>query len=357
MADPVTLFILVAAGERADLTRAMAAATRDALGTNAVVVVREVPGEPSDSEALATESSDSANAVVELSWTDAHHQQASVRMHIAQDRRWVERSIGFLRQDADAERGRTLGFAIASILPQAPASAASEPRGGGANPGTAGSTESSGGGGSPVAARSDVGAAPPNEPAPHGGGVVTAPVPPQSSAYVPAHRLNLAVDALAIDAIASSANGAYLTGGGGSAAAQWFPIRRLSLRLGVGVLGGNLGATANTLTVFASGGIVLHPWRTSLAQPFGASLRADFLFVNEWFTHYFDLASRTQYKPAPGLGLGVDVSWLFASDVELVAGAGVDDIFVPTDVYVQDMLKATLSPLSVVAEAGLRLDF
>jgi hypothetical protein len=354
MADPVTLFILVAAGERADLTRAMAGATRDALGANAVVVVREVAGEPSDSEALATERSDSADAVVELSWADAHHQQASVRMHIAQDRRWVERSIGFLRQDADAERGRTLGFAIASILPQAPAASPPGVHSGGPGLAAQGSTESSGIGGSPIAARSDVGAAPPNEPAPHAAvAPAAAPIPPQTSAHVPAHRLNLAVDALAIEAIA---NGADLNGGGGSAAAQWFPIRHLSLRLGLGVLGGTLGTTANTLTVFASGGIALHPWRTSVAQPFGASLRADFLVVNERFTQQGE-PNKTQWTHPLGVGLGVDASWLFASDVELVVGAGIEDVFAPTHVEVKSVTQVNLSPLSAVGEAGLRLDF
>src|SRR5208283_4723946 len=118
MADPVTLFILVAAGERADLTRAMVGATHEALGASAVVVVREVSGELSDAEAMATERSERADAVVELSWVDSRHQQAALRMHVAQEERWVERSIGFLRSDADSERGRTLGFAIASVFPQ-----------------------------------------------------------------------------------------------------------------------------------------------------------------------------------------------------------------------------------------------
>jgi hypothetical protein len=165
----------------------------------------------------------------------------------------------------------------------------------------------------------------------------------------------LAVDALAIEAIA---NGADLNGGGGAAAAQWFPIRHLSLRLGVGVLEGTLGATANTLTVFVSGGIALHPWRTSAAQPFGASLRADFLFVNERFTHFAQTQgepNQTQWIHPLGIGLGGDASWLFASDVELVAGAGIEDIF--AYVEVKSVRPVNLSPLSAVGQAGLRLDF
>ncbi|HEV3191402.1 MAG TPA: hypothetical protein VGY54_12930, partial [Polyangiaceae bacterium] len=121
MPAPVTLIVLVAAGSGSNpTTRTMAATTRDALGSSARVVVRETRSEPSDVEALAVERSDHADAIVELSWGDPQGRQAKLRMHVARSGRWIDRSIGFRPSDADSERGRTIGFAIASILPETP---------------------------------------------------------------------------------------------------------------------------------------------------------------------------------------------------------------------------------------------
>jgi hypothetical protein len=357
MADPVTLFILVAAGERPDLTRAMAGATRDALGANAVVVVREVTGEPNEPEALAIEHNESADAVAELSWTDARHQQASVKMHIAQDQRWVERSIGFLRLDADAERGRTLGFTIASILPQAPPAPSPSP----AVPARAGTP------GAPSLVSPSTPSSPvPIEQTPTNASEVTAaPSPPQPPA--PARRLNLAVDALAIGAVATA--GTPNNGAGGGIAVQWFPYRHLALRVGGGLRAGTIDAAgspvlppfeANTLTMFVSGGAAFHPWRTSAAHPFGASLRAEFLFLDESVTHFgqsLGQSTEVKHRRFPGLDVAADVSWRFAPDVELVAGAGIEELFGTAYLDIGGKRVATLTPLGVTGETGLRLDF
>jgi hypothetical protein len=359
MADPVTLFILVAAGERSDLTRAMVGATHDALGASALVVVREVSGDLSDVEALATERGESADAVVELSWTDSRHQQASLRIHIAEERRWVERTIGFLRSDADSERGRTLGFAIASILPQTPSLAgAASAHAAAPSPPTGGSPEPAATAAAPTSQspRSD---APPVRPSDGISGPARLPwaaIPPQSPPDpMQARRLNLAVDTLA-RAVGIGGNASAV---GGEAALQWFPLRSLSLRLGAGLQGGAIyPASANTLTVFACAGVVLHLWRASVAHPFGASLRAEGLLVDESLT-YFGPAQPSPTTVAnrfPGLGLVADVSWRFAPDVELVAGGGMEDVFVSGYVDIGPVQKATLSPLNAVAEAGLRLD-
>jgi hypothetical protein len=346
MADPVTLFILVAAGERPDLTRAMASATHDALGSSSVVVVREVP-EPSDTEALATERSENADAVVELSWTDAHHEQASVKMHIARDRRWVERSIGFLRLDADAERGRTLGFTIASILPQ---TAIATPMGS-APTGAGTSTPVSG----PTGADTVPVPLPTLPPSTTGTGPAAIPRPVAPSTAAP--RPDFALDVLGLGEIGGGGD----WGAGGGAAAQWFPIRNLSVRLAGGLRAGSIDAAhATTLTLFASGGMAFHPWRTSLAHPFGASFRAEFLFLDESVTY----SGHTEYRRlprlgggVPGLALGVDGSWRFATNVELVAGVGIEGVFLTTYVDVPGARQTTLGPWSAIGETGMRFDF
>jgi hypothetical protein len=152
---------------------------------------------------------------------------------------------------------------------------------------------------------------------------------------------------------------------GGAASAQWFPIRHLSLRLGGGVRTGNIdidAAHASTLTLFASGGMAFHPWRTSLARPFGASFRAEFLFVDESVTYSGKVKNlRLRGFPGvpglPGLALGADGSWRFAPDVELVAGIGIEELFIQRTCVEVKGVCSTLTPLSAIGETGLRIDF
>ncbi|MDP9149257.1 MAG: hypothetical protein M3O36_04855, partial [Myxococcota bacterium] len=119
MADPLIVIVFVAAGGAADATtHAMERATHDALGLEAHVEVHETEIVPSDLDVLITEQRAHAAAVVELTWAE-QGRQARLRVHVAQSGRWISRSIGFLPSDADAERGRTIGFAVASMLPDA----------------------------------------------------------------------------------------------------------------------------------------------------------------------------------------------------------------------------------------------
>jgi hypothetical protein len=160
----------------------------------------------------------------------------------------------------------------------------------------------------------------------------------------------LAIDVLGLGEIGGAGDD---WSAGGAAAAQWFPIRTLSLRLGGGGRAGNIDpARASTLTLFATGGMAFHPWRTSLARPFGASFRAEFLFVDESVTH----SGQTLALRRPGLALGADGSWRFASNVEVVAGIGIEDLFPTAYVEVRGMRLATL-PWSAIGETGLRIDF
>jgi hypothetical protein len=165
----------------------------------------------------------------------------------------------------------------------------------------------------------------------------------------------LAVDALAIGAVATAEN--PNVGAGGGIAVQWFPYRHLSLRVGGGLRQGTINvAQANTLSLFVSGGAAFHPWRTSVAHPFGASIRAEFLFLDESITQ-IGQSPEVKYRYFPGLDVAADVSWRFAPDVELVAGGGIEDLFGTAYVDIRGGRVATLTPLGVTAETGLRLDF
>lgn len=115
--DPLIVIVFVAAGGAADATtRAMERAAQDALGLEAHVDVHETGTVPSDLDVLVSEQKAHAAAVVELTWAE-QGRQARLRVHVARSGRWISRSIGFVPSDADAERGRTIGFAVASMLP------------------------------------------------------------------------------------------------------------------------------------------------------------------------------------------------------------------------------------------------
>src|SRR5579864_7839397 len=119
MSDALTILLFVAIGEGSDATtRAMARATRDALGPGTTVEIRETANELNDDEALIAEQLAHADVVVDLTWRDPGHRNATLRVHVARSGRWLGRSIGFMPSDASTERGRTIGFAVVSMLPE-----------------------------------------------------------------------------------------------------------------------------------------------------------------------------------------------------------------------------------------------
>jgi hypothetical protein len=116
MADALVILLLVAAHEGSDpATLSVTEATRHALGSDSVILVNEVDQPPTDEEVVALERRVQAGAVVALQWEDAAHTHARLRMHAAE--RWTERGIEFGEGDPLSERGRTIGFAVASMLP------------------------------------------------------------------------------------------------------------------------------------------------------------------------------------------------------------------------------------------------
>ena len=92
---------------------ALERAARDVLGADASIRVVQQATPIDDDAALAR--AGAADGVVEVSW---HDDDRSVELHcyLARDRRWLDRTVTFDRDDADSERGRMLGFAIGSML-------------------------------------------------------------------------------------------------------------------------------------------------------------------------------------------------------------------------------------------------
>jgi hypothetical protein len=323
---------------------AMVQAAHDALGA-AVVNVRETNGAPTDAAALAIEATSHPDAVVELVWEEPDPRRVTVRVHVARTQWWLERSMTYAASDPLAERGRTLGLAIASILPEigldvsapSPASASAS---------------------APASAPAPASASAPAS------GSAPAPSPALSSYRVDAtapdtrgRRAHFEVDLVASGAtwIAGSAD---TLGVGGSV--QWFPVRSLSLRVGAGERSGSLNvAEATTFIFLGAAGVSLHPWAASPSRPIDASIRVDYLFLRQSATHFDadDTSPVTRARWLSGVDGYVDAAWLLSTDVAALVGIGVEDVLAPTYVNVRGTQVATIPALRLVAELGVRLRF
>jgi hypothetical protein len=131
----VTLIVLVIAQQTSDpSTAAFERAARSALGRDADIQIQLLASDPPDDESIAR--AGNADGVVELTWAP-DGTKARVHCYLRRDARWVDREISFGAGTASpereaAERGRLLGFAVATMFteeqaPEAAPSAQPEP--------------------------------------------------------------------------------------------------------------------------------------------------------------------------------------------------------------------------------------
>ncbi|HEX2875269.1 MAG TPA: hypothetical protein VHP33_28655 [Polyangiaceae bacterium] len=110
----VVVVLIVSTAPADPAAAALELAAHELLGNSATIRVELTPRELSNNETLRR--AGKADGVVELAWTD---DRASALLHcyVAHDDRWVDRTITFGASDPAEERGRLLGFAIASMFP------------------------------------------------------------------------------------------------------------------------------------------------------------------------------------------------------------------------------------------------
>jgi hypothetical protein len=142
---------------------------------------------------------------------------------------------------------------------------------------------------------------------------------------------------------------------GAAAAAQWFALSALSIRVGAGALAGTVSSAGATSFYFlGEAGIALHPVRARPGRPFGFAVRLDYVSMRQSISR-FESGSYSRWLS--GVGATLEGDWLFSRDVELVFGVGAADVFAPTYVTVQGVRVATLPEFRVFPEAGFRLRF
>jgi hypothetical protein len=305
------LAILVVTGEaqRPELAATLTAA-REVVGAGAVRLV-EAPA-LSDAEALRVERQLDAAASVQVTWRDPQRLQALLRLHAARTDRWIDRELRFLPEDTPQERGRTLGFAIASMLPE----------------------------GDPD--------------------LSTTPAPSSSEEPPAAPLLRHAVSAAVV---ASAGLGGPAGGIGLALAGDTFATERLSIGLKVAARGGRISEVDATAVTALVGAGATFWWRVpDRAHALGLGGRAGALLLLHAVSHAGP-SGQAEWKGhlLPGADLGVTATWRVAPNVEAVLGAALEVAFGTVDVTVVAAApangSATIPALRAVADLGVRMRF
>jgi hypothetical protein len=319
MSDPLVILLLVGASEAHDAaTVAAVAAARQVLGSAAVVLVEERVQAPGDDETRLEATGAHAQAVAALRWEDAAHARMIVRLFLVDGARWFDRDIAFGAGDDPAERGRTVGFAIASMVP----AHAELPAGRGAEPS----------------------ASPPKSP---DVGVESSrrPSPPSMVCH---GALGFALTG----AIGGNPSGGAFAGG------RWYVLPWLALRAGVGARIGRLDAAqADTLLTYGAIGPVVRFASTGGSQPIELSLRGDLLGLRQEVIRSSTVGTESHVSLLFGSGAALEGAWFFGPSGAIIAAVGAEAAFGTTRVEIGDSLAVDIPPLRGVGELGLLIRF
>ena len=303
------LIVFVLSTDPPERTEAFAEATREVLGSATDVRVEAEPELPGEERALEQH----ADAIVELSPGDGDD-EVVLRCYLSREKRWVNRTVSFAPGDREADRGRLLGFAAASMLVDAPAARSSPP----AAPDLA-----------------------PRRAAPKDDERVVRHIEQPASAFEVAATVRTGVDTVG----ASAGFRAPF-----SARAWW----RVSL-------GGSVGdlpvAQATTQSVIAGAGLAL-----SLVPPewrFSTGLRFDALGCWLQVSHLSadDEEADRQRRLLFGGAAMAEVGYRFSAALGLYAAGGVEAMLGETDIYVHGRRVATLPAWRGTGELGVRSTF
>lgn len=312
----IVLAIVVAAGQAQDPeVAAMVAAAVEAVGAADAVRLIEGP-RLDDAEALRVEHELPARAVVQLSWVDPGRLTARLRLHAARTDRWIDRTIHFSSADVRAERGRALGFAIASMLPEGDPelrAAAMEP---------------------------------------------VAPAPPPVAPEPPLGRQAAELAVLTAAGLGGSARGV-----GGALRLERFITEHASLGASLSTRVGSIPALdVGTVTTALGVGGAWWPLPASAAHRLGVGLRVEALLLYHAVSHE-RASGTTEWKDhlLPGATAQVEVTWRLLRGLELLVSAGMESAFGTIDVTVAPPSPSsgavTIPALRALGSGGIRSRF
>jgi len=326
----VTVIVVIASADPRDgSTEAMDRALRSAVGERASVVVK-VAREGEAEEPSPPPRSDASSVVGVITWSD-HHRRATLRF--TTNGRASDRELRFDASDAPAERGRTIGFAVASMVPEDDAT--HEPA---AKPATAPPTPTT----PPVA------------------------LPPRASttpfaAESPSAPRRDPTTTFALDLSASGAVGIEGYGGGfGGVLAGRIPVGHgFAIRLGLSARLGEVSpAQATSRAYAAAGGIAWQTW-PSASRAFGVGARVDALLLRQEMVHFSadDPDDVSRSRLLPGIDILLEGALRLADHAALVLAFGPEIAFGTTNIVVRGGEVGVVPPLRLCAEGGVRVSF
>ena len=325
------LVILVASGEAdSPASRSMLRATGETLGLQAEVSIHEIDVSVDDDGALSAGKRWHADAVARVSWQDGHR-HATVHLRGETGPRWIDREIGFQATDAEEERGRTIGFAVISMLPEGVVPRAEPPP--------------------PPASETSKKQPDPTSP------TVTPEDEHDDEKPEPAHdRWRGAVD-LAVTGAAGI--GGDACGLGGALRGQWFFLPNFSARIGIGARGGTVSAIdATSFSFFGAGGLSWHPAVPSRGRPFGFGGSVDVIAMHEGLSRTgAGGVAESQGRWIPAADLTLEGAFYFIESTAVVIAGGAEMTFGQTDVTLAGKNVDTIPPLRLVAEVAVRVRF
>lgn len=323
----ISVLVVIATGDPADgSTRTMEHALRAALGPDAVIVMRTSPAGATDEALVSAAAADRTTLIGVVSWSD-HQRRATLHFVTLPEGRWSDREIRFDASDAAPERGRTIGFALASMVPD-----------------------------DALAARDHAAAEPPRAPVVPLPSVAPPPPDPKEAAAPLPRSYRMGVDAAAL---AVTGLGGY---GGGVGAVLGFRVSLAGPLAGRAALGARVGeiGPAQATSRVLSGGLGA-AWQVSLDArgQWGIGARADALVLHHEVSHFSadDLSANARSRFVPAFDAALEGTFRFAESAAVVTAAGTEVALGQTKVVVKGREVASLPPARLFAEAGLRLLF
>lgn len=315
-------------GDESAIATAIDESLHVSLGDTAVVSLRRAAGESDDLLAREAKSTQ-ATLLCVVAWSD-DQRSATIRFLRPDESHWSDREIRFDPKDAATERARTVGFALASMVPDEElarhrAEAQTTP--------------------TPTPERSLAPVA--LEP------VRTSERPRPIGSRPPGHH------SIEIAGQGAGAIGGAGGGVGGSAAVRVGLSRSLRLRFGAGARVSELGpAQATSRTYFAGPGVAWMSWLDGGAR-WGIGGRLDLLLLGQHVVHLSqdDPAPDHRFRVLPGAAAAVEGTWRFAEQAAAVLALGTEAAFGSTNIVVRGRRVVELVPVRPFVEAGLRVSF
>jgi hypothetical protein len=302
---PAVVLAIVVATQNVDdqATESMRTTAAEALGSEDAVVVREVD-DTTDGETLRIESLVHAQAAAQVMWLDPAHTRARARVHVAETNDWIERTIVFAVVDTAIERGRALGFAVTSMLPEETLAA---------NPYRAGKR-------------------------------------PETAA--PEMRTTVRLAGLASNGL----GGGY----GASIAGEFFVTQSTALRLGIGWRQGPVPVLqGHDTAVHAALGISFWPRRPSPDRRLAVGIRLDAVALRYTVSDNRQGMAITppQSKTLPAIDALAELALSVTTAVDVVAGLGIEAAISETPIAIVGEVKDAIPALHGLAEMGIRISF